>query len=177
MTRSSKRIHYTKPTYIQKSITVIPGSLEHIATPTRKPSVCLAKGVRFQRPPRPFPQHTRRRRGTKNDRECTRRLRPRGACTKGGKGGEKRPRTYAKASPPGLASLSTCSPTRFARLFTNQRFALRLGSSTLACSRKGEKGRDGIHLTPHLTNAHMNLVQISDGRCTASRYVFHIQTR
>ena len=36
----------------------------------------------------------------------------------------------------GFASLSTCSPTRVfdPRLFANQRFALRLGSTTLACS-------------------------------------------
>ncbi len=117
MIRPSKRIQYTKPKYIQKSITVIPGSLECFPTPTRKPSVCLAKGVRFQRPPRPF-----RSTPTQN-------------------GGAKRQRTYSKASPPGFASLSTCSPTRVfdPRLFTNQRFALRLGSSTLACSHKGEE--------------------------------------
>ncbi len=52
-------------------------------------------------------------RGAQNDRGRTRRLRPRGA---------RKP--------------SVCSPTRVfdPRLFTNQRFALRLGSLPLACS-------------------------------------------
>ena len=43
-----------------------------------------------------------------------------------GKGGAKRPRVYSNASPRGG--------------FANQRFALRLGSSTLACLRKGGEG-------------------------------------
>jgi len=56
ISHASTLMSYMKPKYNQKSKTVISGSLEDFPTPTRKPSVCLAKGVRFQRPPRPFGQ-------------------------------------------------------------------------------------------------------------------------